>query len=66
MAMVLLVALWGFIATYAKQKLWWKVFNIGIFAGMVTVILYMTVVARGESVGGIILIPFFSFVEAQV
>lgn len=62
--MIVIVLLWGYFGRVFRGKICWRVFNTIVFAGMVGVIFYTTVYSRTETVGQMILIPFYSFVEA--
>lgn len=64
--MILMVMLWGYIGKKEGKKRWWKILNFVAFAGIVTVIFYMTVYTRGESTEEAVLIPFQSFRAAKI
>lgn len=64
--MIVIVLLWGYFGKVFRGKIWWRVFNAIIFTGTVGVIFYTTVYSRTKTVGQMILIPFYSFVEAGI
>lgn len=62
---LLMVAFWGYMGTKNRIRKLWVALNTVVFAGIVAVILYMTVFQRSESSNEVILIPFHSFPEAR-
>ena len=62
----LLVLLWMIGEMCFGDKKRWRCWNGVVFAGAVTVILYLTVWSRGYSPHGVYLVPFRSFVRAKV
>ena len=66
--MILLVGVWWILAWFSKRTpLWvniWKIANSLLFIGMMIVIFVLTIISRNEGTE-LILIPFYSFVEAQ-
>lgn len=62
---ILIVWLWGYLGNSFREKSWWKLLNVSVFAGTVVAICFSTLYSRGESTGEIFLIPFHSFIEAK-
>ena len=63
---LLMVAFWGYMGTKNRIRKLWVALNAVVFAGMVAVILYLTVFQRSESSNEVILVPFHSFLEARI
>lgn len=63
--MILAVVLWGYFGSRERNRKWWRIANAAVFVGIVAVIFYMTVCARGEGTAEAVLIPFQSFREAR-
>lgn len=63
--MIAAVLLWGYIGKRSRDKLWWRTINFTVFAGIVLVIVYMTICTREPGAKKAILIPFHSFIEAK-
>lgn len=66
LCMIFLVFLWGYLGHREKGRWRWVLGNGALFLGMVAVIFYMTVYARGEGVSEAVLVPFQSFREAKI
>ena len=63
--MILAAALWGYLGNRERGSRRWRIINAAIFAGVVTVIFYMTVYTREEGTAEAVFIPFQSFREAK-
>lgn len=59
------VLLWGYFGKKEKEKLWWRIANFAVLAGIVLGILYVTICSREAGVKKAILIPFHTFYEAK-
>lgn len=66
LCMLLLPILWAFFGYQGKNGLRWRIANSVLFMGIVAVIFFITVYARGESPSEAVLIPFQSFQEAKI
>ena len=64
--MLLLIFLWAYFGYRENGSLRWKLVNFILFAGTAAAIFYMTVYARGEGAGEVVLVPFQSFQEAKI
>lgn len=64
---ILLIACWSAIACkiYQKKKKFWKLVNLILLISAVILILYLTLLDRYTEVREIVLIPFYSFIEAR-
>lgn len=70
MAIIACIFVWGFAAAIARKKSkvrkWWKIVNFCLMAMFVVFIIYFTVLSRHAYTTEIQLIPFHSFIEAQI
>lgn len=63
--MILAAVLWGYLGSRERSSKRWRIANAAVFAGIVAVIFYMTIYARGEGTAEAVLVPFQSFREAR-